>query len=194
MNRDRIYLKLKYMLEHQEHKSASTSQSQVSAGITHAVKHGHIKPNTINVDYGGGKYDKGKAHVEDNVSSAKLHVHDIYNRSDSHNKAVEKETLGKSDYVGMHNVLNVIKEPEHRNTALENMKKFMKPKTGVGHVTVYEGDRSGSGRMSKKDTGSGSSWQNHKPTASYVNEIKKVFPEHSHTVEHKGGNIHIKSK
>ena len=59
----------------------------------------------------------------------------------------------------------------------EEMKKFMKPKTGIAHITVYEGDRSGKGRISKADKGGGSSWQEHRPTSSYVDEVKSVFPE-----------------
>lgn len=179
--------------ESQEHTSADTSLKQVSSGIKYAVKNGLIKPNSLNVDHGGGRFDLGKDHVESSVEGSKMHVHDPFNRSDEHNENVRRKCHGKSDYVGMHNVLNVIKEPEHRESALREMGKFMKP-GGVAHVTVYEGDRTGNARMSKANKGRGSSWQNHLPTKDYVSEIKKVFPEETHDVIHKGINIIIKSK
>lgn len=175
----------------QEHTSADTSLNQVSSGLKHATATGMIKPNSVNVDVGGGKYDAGKSHVEKSVHGASLHVHDPFNRSESHNAAVEHAHQGKADYVGLHNVLNVIKEPEHRATALHTVKKFLKP-GGTAHITVYEGDKSGVSRMTKKDSGRGSSWQNHQATKSYVPEVKSAFPDHH--VHVKGKHIIVSSK
>lgn len=178
----------------QQHTSAKTSIKQISAGIKHAVKSGLIKPNSVAVDNGGGKYDLAKDHVESNISGAKLHVHDPFNRSESHNNQVKHETTGKADYVGMHNVLNVIKEPEHRHAALQQVKSFLKPKTGVAHLTVYEGDKKGIGRVSQNDTGEGSSWQNHMKTNEYLPDVHRVFPPETHDVKSSGGHIIIRQK
>ena len=183
-----------FIKEAQEHISAGTSLNQISAGINHAVSKGLIKPNSINVDHGGGKFDKGKEHVESSVTGSEMYVHDPFNRSSEHNDAVKQKAEGNADYVGMHNVLNVIKEPEERINALHGMKKFMKPKTGIAHITTYEGDRTGNGRISKADKGSGSSWQEHRSTTSYVDEVKKVFPEDTHDVTHKSGHIIVRQK
>lgn len=183
-----------FILEAQEHTSAETSINQVSGGIKHAVKSGLIKPKSLNVDVGGGKYDAGKEHVESSVEHSEFHVHDPFNRSEEHNTKVKTRASGNSDYVGLHNVLNVIKEPEERTKALQNVKSFMKPKTGIAHITVYEGDKSGNGRISKPNKGKGSSWQEHRPTSSYVDEVKTVFPESTHTVERKGQHIIVRSK
>lgn len=182
-----------FIEEQQEHKSAETSLSQVSGGLKYAVKNKLIKPNSVNIDHGGGKYDKGKEHVESSVSGAKLHVHDPYNRSIEHNEEILKKHSGNADYVGLHNVLNVIKEPEHRKEALHKVKSFMKP-SGTAHITVYEGDKTGNSRMSRPDKGKGSSWQEHRSTESYMDEVKSVFPEHSHEVTRKGSNIVVKGK
>lgn len=187
-------LNFKQFNEDQEHTSAGTSLNQVSSGIKHAVSKGLIKPNSVNVDNGGGKYDAGKEHVESNIEGAKLHVHDPFNRSEEHNAQVKHDAEGKSDYVGMHNVLNVIKEPEHRENALNQVKSFLKPKSGIAHITVYEGDKSNNGRISKQNTGSGSSWQEHRSTESYIPEIKKVFPEDTHTVTRQGKHIIVRQK
>ena len=183
-----------FILETQEHTSADTSLNQISSGLKHAITKGLIGSNSINVDHGGGRFDKGKEYVESSVSDATLHVHDPFNRSEEHNTQVKKHASGNSDYVGMHNVLNVIKEPEERQEALRTVKSFMKPKTGIAHITVYEGDKSGNSRMSKADKGRGSSWQEHRPTSSYVDEVKKVFPEDTHDVSAKNGHIIVRQK
>ena len=182
-----------FCLESQEHTSADTSLNQISAGLKHAVKKGLIKPNSTNIDNGGGKYDAGKGHVESSVEGAKLHVHDPFNRSQEHNDEIKKQHTGNADYVGLHNVLNVIKEPEERKKALQTTGRFIK-KGGIAHITVYEGDKSGKGRVSKGDKGRGSSWQEHRPTSSYVDEVKSVFPEETHEVTHKGQHIIVKRK
>lgn len=161
----------------QQHTSADTSLNQVSSGIRHAASAGLIKPHSTNVDVGGGKYDAGKHHIEKSVEGSSLHVYDPYNRAESHNTEVLHNHEGKADYVGLHNVLNVIKEPENRAEALHTVKKFMKP-GGTAHITTYEGDKSGTGRMSKQDKGRGSSWQNHRSTKSYVPEVQTAFPNH----------------
>ena len=183
-----------FILEQQEHTSADTSISQVSGGVKHAVKTGLIKPNSLNVDNGGGRFDRGKDFVESSVEGSKFHVHDPYNRSEEHNSQVKKQASGNADYVGLHNVLNVIKEPEQREQALRQTKSFMKPGTGIVHITTYEGDKSGNGRMTKADKGKGSSWQNNKPTSHYVDEVKSVFPESTHEVSSKAGHIVVRQK
>lgn len=180
----------------QEHTSAATSLNQAAAGLTHAVKRGFIKPNSLNVDYGGGAYDKGKSSVENAVPGAKLLIHDKYNRTAEHNSAVEQQATGNADYVGNHNVLNAIKEPEQRISALHKMKGLMKPKTGILHLTVHEGEGTGNARVTKNDNGRGSSWQNHRKTNTYMDEVRKVFPKETHTVtqETEGGNQSDKGK
>ena len=182
-----------FISESQEHTSADTSLNQISAGLKFATKNNLIKPNSLNVDNGGGRYDAGKEHVESSIEGAKLEIHDPFNRSEEHNNTVKSKTLGKSDYVGMHNVLNVIKEPEIRKSALQTVKSFMKP-NGIAHISVYEGDKTSQGRISKSDKGRGSSWQEHRPTKSYLPEIHQVFSPEQHDISVKGGNIIVKHK
>jgi len=182
-----------FLEEEQEHTSADTSLNQVSAGLKYAVDKKLIKPHTHNIDNGGGKYDRGKEHVESNIEGAKLHVHDPFNRSDEHNKEIVKNHTGKAHYVGLHNVLNVIKEPEQRRAALEKTKTFMHPK-GIVHISVHEGDANGKSRMTKKDKGRGSSWQEHRKTGTYMDEVKNTFPEETHNIEKHGKNILVTKK
>lgn len=182
-----------YILEGQEHTSADTSLNQASAGLKYAVKNNLIKPHTHNIDNGGGKYDEGKKHVESNIEGAKLHVHDPYNRPAEHNEELQKNHTGKAPYVGMHNVLNVIKEPDERIKALQKTKSFMHPK-GIVHISVHEGDGDGNARITKADKGRGSSWQEHRKTETYMPEVRSVFPDDTHTVERKGKNILVRGK
>ena len=177
------------LFEEQEYTSEDTSRNQISAGIKFALEHGLIKSGDIAVDHGGGKYDKGILAAKKHAN-ADLFVHDPFNRSEEHNTAVKEKTLGRANYTGLHNVLNVIKEPEERRKALENMKSFMSP-TGIGHITVYEG--------STKDKQSGSKetkdgWQEFRSTSSYLPEIRSVFPSETHDVIKKGKHIIIKPK
>ncbi|MFO0089258.1 MAG: hypothetical protein ACK518_00310 [bacterium] len=178
-----------FLSEEQQHSSAKTSLNQISAGIRYATKNGLIKPNSVNIDVGGGKFDLGKNHVEENVPKAKLHVFDPYNRSEEHNNSVidEIQSRGGADYIGLHNVLNVIKEPEYRNNALETVKGMMRPGS-VAHITCFEGDRTGKGRV----TQGGSSWQEHRSIRSYVPEVEGVFSEPHFSIERKGVNILIR--
>lgn len=196
MKRFKVFIaSLREMInESQEHTSSGTSIPQASAGLKYAVKKNLIRSNSVNVDSGGGKYDLGKEHVESNVSGAKLHVHDPFNRSEEHNTAIEKVATGRSDYVGSHNVLNVIKEPDHREAALHKIKSFMKPKTGIAHITVYDGDKNGVGRITKKQKTGETSWQNNKRVEDYLPEIEKVFPSETHDVSRQGKHILIRQR
>ena len=161
----------------QKHTSAKTSLNQISSGLKNAP----VESGQSGVDVGGGKYDKGVEHFAS--KGAKLHVFDPYNRSEEHNNNVTKTMTGKADYVGCHNVLNVIKEKQHRRSVLDKIKSFM-GENGKAHITVYEGDKSGSGRETK----GGESWQNHLPTSAYHDEIKEAFPEHE-VSKFKGGYL-----
>jgi hypothetical protein len=180
---------VQFFAEQQEHPSRTTSLKQVAAGLKYAAEKGLIKPNSHNVDVGGGKFDIGKEHIEKSVEGSQLHVYDPFNRSEEHNKSILKSSSSKAHYVGLHNVLNVIKEPEYRKSALESAKSFMHPEHGIVHITVHEGDRSGKGRISNQDKGSGSSWQEHRKTSSYADEVGNVFPEKQFNV--KIGSKHI---
>lgn len=182
-----------FLSETQEHTSADTSLNQISAGLKYAAKK-LIKPGDLAVDHGGGKYDIGKEHVEKNVQGATLLVHDPFNRTPEHNNDVLKQASGKADYIGMHNVLNVIKEPEERESSLQKLKTFMQPNSTV-HITVYHGNKSGQGKISKPNKGRGSSWQENRVMSSYLPEIKKVFPEEEYNfVSSNSQHVIIKKK
>ena len=128
-----------------------------------------FEPETINLDYGGGKFDNATAALEGKgVTNL---VYDPYNRSSGHNKDVI-DTIrknGGADTATCSNVLNVIKEPAARTVVIKNIYKLLKP-NGVAYFTVYEG----TGKGDEGPTKAG--YQLNKKTADYVEEISSVFP------------------
>ena len=150
----------------QKISSAATSiNSNKLPAIFRMVK---FQPDTMNLDYGGGKFDNAAEELAKiNVTNL---VYDPYNRSSEHNQDVLKQVRanGGADTVTISNVLNVIAEPEARQTVLRNAKKLVKP-GGKVYITVYEGNKSGSGAETK------AGYQLNKDTKDYVDEISQVF-------------------
>lgn len=151
----------------QEFTSENTSiNSTKLPAIFKLVK---FEPNTINIDYGGGKFDN----VADYLTQYDVInlVYDPYNRSAEHNKEVISTVrkAGGADTATCSNVLNVIKEPEVRQNVLNNMSKLVKS-GGTIYITVYEGKGDGAEGPTK------SGYQLNRKTADYLEEIQQVFP------------------
>ena len=95
-------------------------------------------------------------------------VYDPFNRSKEHNmKVLENYVL--PNYIVCSNVLNVIKEESIVIDVLQKMKLYSRPGTII-YIAIYEGDRSGIGKQSKKD-----SWQRNEKAGNYKSIIEKVF-------------------
>lgn len=150
----------------QKFSSGNTSLRQIAAGF----KKIDFKPGTKNFDLGGGKFDEGTKYLE--AKGVKNFVFDPVNRDSKTNKeAFEIVKNGGFDTTTCNNVLNVISEADVRDNIILQAAKSLKP-NGTAYFTVYEGDGSGKGRQSQKD-----SWQEHRKTADYLGEIKKHFGE-----------------
>lgn len=150
----------------QQYTSANTS---INSSKTPAVfKLASFKPNTINLDYGGGRFDSATEFLaKQDVTNL---IYDPYNRSSDHNSNVINQIKknGGADSVTCSNVLNVIAEPEARETVLKNIYNLVKSGAPV-YITVYEGNKSGNGGATK------SGYQLNRNTIDYVDEIKSVF-------------------
>lgn len=152
----------------QEFTSENTSIN--SKQVPAVFKMAKFEPGTVNLDFGGGRYDTAAEYLTQ-FDVVNL-VYDPYNRSSEHNSEVIKliRQHGGADTATCSNVLNVIKEPEVRLNVLNNIKKLVKP-NGKVYITVYEG----SGKGDSKPTKSG--YQLNKKTADYLEEIQQVFPD-----------------
>lgn len=129
--------------------------------------HLYVFGNT-NVDLGGGKYEL----VTNQLLAFGVTnlVIDPYNRSAEHN-ALMYNSLSKkpADTATISNVLNVIQEKEARLELLRTAKKLVK-QDGKIFISVYEGDRSGVGKETRKG------YQCNKRPLFFLSEVLEVFP------------------
>jgi len=143
--------------------SARTSRKQVPALLRALVRGGVIRARSVNVDLGGGRFDDGTAFVE--AAGARSVVFDPYNRGLEHNQLAVQVLLDqRPETATVSNVLNVIKEPQHRASVI-----WLASRAKTAYFTVYEGDRSGRSRATRDG------WQEHRKLASYVPEIAALF-------------------
>lgn len=125
-------------------------------------------PGTLNLDYGGGKFDNASEYLS--TLDVENVIYDKYNRDGKQNRyAIDRvRKNGGADTVTLSNVLNVIKEPEIRHEVLSNIKELLKP-NGTLYVTVFEGSKG----QSEGPTKSG--YQLARKTEDYIPEIEEVF-------------------
>lgn len=127
-----------------------------------------FKPGTINLDYGGGKYEKATEYMKSKgVTNL---VFDPFWRKRDYNINVLQTIIKNNgaDTVTCNNVLNVIKEPEVRLNVIKNCYKLLKRK-GMCYFLTYEGNKSGVGEKTSKG------WQENRKTDTYLSEIESVF-------------------
>ena len=150
----------------QEISSAKTSiNSNKLPAIFNLVQ---FKADTINLDYGGGKFDNATQFLQ--TKDVTNLIYDPYNRSSQHNNdvlsAIRKN--GGADTATCSNVLNVIKEENARLVVIKNIYKLLKS-GGTAYFTVYEGNGSGEGKVTS------AGYQLNKKTLEYIEEIQQVF-------------------
>lgn len=130
----------------------------------------NIPEGSVGIDFGGGKWDTAVEHIRD--LGATLCVYDPYNRTAQHNREMLKtlKANGGADWAVNSNVLNVIKEPEARQSVLRNISKITKSDAPI-YITVYEG------RGDAKEGPTKSGYQLNRKTQDYLEEIQEVFPD-----------------
>lgn len=151
----------------QEFSSADTSIN--SSKLPALFKMVKFDKGSINLDFGGGKFDNVAEYLKSEYDATNL-VYDPYNRSNEHNKEVLSQIRknGGADTVTCSNVLNVIKEPQARLAVIKNCKNYLKS-GGTAYFTVYEGTGKGDEGTTK------AGYQLNRKTADYVSEIEEVF-------------------
>ena len=154
--------------DEQKYTSARTSiNSAKLPAIFHLV---HFEPNTVNLDYGGGRFDNATEYLE--TIQVENNIYDPFNRTQEHNSEALRRVRqhGGADTATLSNVLNVIAEPNIRKQVLKNIHKLLKP-SGTLYITVYEGSGDGIG----KETSAG--YQLNRKTADYMDEVEDVFSD-----------------
>jgi hypothetical protein len=168
----------------QIHPSAKTSLKQVPAGFKLVDKHFGWKPNTINLDIGGGKYDlMTEALKEKGVTNL---IYDPYNRSLEHNCGVIRTILNVDGVqtATIFNVLNVIKEREIQLDAVKFAFHSLDINGGMVFIrSTYKNPAKVSG-VTKSGT-----FQHYLTQKDYLEIVKEIFPnaklEHGLIYAHK---------
>jgi len=165
----------------QNHSSANTSMKQVPAA--HKIIAALDGYREFNVDIGGGKYNAYMDVLHD--IGVECAVYDPMNRSEEDNEDVQVacDLINGFDTATCHNVLNVIDDIDARLAVIQ-LCFAMTSIYGVAYFSVYEGNKTGKGRISKKDC-----WQENRVTKDYMSEIGQIF----HDVE-RVGKLIIASK
>lgn len=159
-----------YEAETYDNRVDKTSLNQTPAVITQGIKKGFFKEGTLNLDIGGGKYEKGtNALREAGVGNM---VFDLFNRDYEYNKnVIEYANKNPIDTVTVANVLNVISDIFDREGVIAQASAYVK-KDGTAYFQIYEGNKSGVGAKSSTGT-----WQNNMKTSEYIMEIEKYFKD-----------------
>lgn len=149
----------------QKYTSANTSiNSKKLPSIYRLVSNRITEKDTV-IDYGCGKFF-------DNYNlDQRFSGYDPYNRPN--NELLNR----KYDIALCSNVLNVIMEKEQRIDVLRKLKKL----AGKVFITVYEGNGSGVGKVSKDDC-----YQLNRKRGDYTPELVEVFGAHKVKWNRKG--------
>lgn len=145
------------------------SSKDTSINVVNKVyKQCAFKDNSVILDYGGGKYDTNVDYMRERNGSDVL-VYDKYNRNGEHNLAVlDRCREEKPDYIVCSNVLNVIMEDEVIRDILKDICGCCREDTAV-YIAIYEGDKSGVGKKTKKG------WQRNEKAQAYEAVISEYF-------------------
>lgn len=157
-------------LDHPDQEFDSADTSINSSKLPAVYKLISIPEGTVGVDFGGGRFNNAVEYIRD--LGATLCVYDPYNRTAQHNREMLKtlKANGGADWAVNSNVLNVIKEPEARQSVLKNISKITKSGATI-YITVYEG------RRDAKEGPTKSGYQLNRKTQDYLEEIQEVFPD-----------------
>ena len=150
----------------QEFNSAGTSLKQVPALHKMVMNKGLF--GGTNFDNGAGKFVNATNFLGENEV---LNVrYDPFNLPDEVNHKAARY-VGMCDTSTIANVLNVIKEESIQIEVLKRSYNMVK-NGGMVFISVYEGNKTGEGKESKKGC-----WQNNKTLKEYLPTVKKVFSE-----------------
>ena len=159
----------------QTHTSASTS---INKNRLPAVYNRFSFPaGAIVLDYGCGRYTD---HIREALPDCWYLPFDPYNQPRGTNEksmfilSMAVRFSARPVFIVCSNVLNVIDNDEALQEIAKNLSGLVRDSRGTALVTVYEGDRSGTGRETGPDQ-----WQRNERIREYL----KLFPEGSATIK-----------
>lgn len=156
-------------MDKQKYSSAETSINKNKVPALYKIVEKYISKNSTILDYGAGKYNTGiEYYKEKNIT---VLPYDKYNRSKESNlKTFERVAqMGGVNTCLCANVLNVIAENDVIIDILEDIYNNLNVH-GTLFLSVYEGDRSGKGKLTCKG------YQRNAKTQDYIAFLKMVFP------------------
>lgn len=174
-------MNLTTLSEKLDNSDDNTDVPQVSGGLKAAVALGLATSGTINLDWGGGRYDIGSKYMESQgVTNL---VYDPFKRSEEHNQSVLKtcKEMKGADSATICNVLNVIPEKSDRLKCVKDAMRHLKSRH-FHLIQVYERDKTGI--LVKTSKG----YQLNQPLAFY----KKELEEAGYEVESRKGFLVVK--
>ena len=135
-----------------------------------AIEKKLINKNTVNFDYGSGKYNNVNEFLLEN-SIINLQ-YDPFNKDFNTNCNSIKYALQFGlDYITCNNVLNVIDNDNELINIVNDIYTLSSIKNSIVFFTIYEGDKSGIG----KETQNSKSWQRNQKKDDYIKIIKSFF-------------------
>ena len=154
-------------IEEESEQKISSAKTSVNI-LPRTFKVVSFEPGTVNLDYGGGRFDKVTEFL--GAMDVTNYVYDPFNRPASHNQMVLTAIRenGGADTITCNNVLNVIQEESARDRVLRNI-HFLLKNGGTAYFCVYRGDGTGEGKETK------AGFQLNQPTKFYLAEIQRYF-------------------
>ena len=151
-----------------DYNPEKTSLNQISAGLKFLINKNLVQKGDVNLDYGGGKFDKGTTYLK-SFGITNL-VYDEFSRNDAHNQEI-LNYLGKNkvDTLTILNVLNVIHDKETRIDVIRKGYNYLKI-GGYMLITVYYNPKMKRGLTSK------GTWQEQRKLSTYNPEILEAIP------------------
>ncbi len=155
------------LAEKLDNSDDNTDVAQIAGGLKMAVSLGVAKPGTINLDWGGGRWELGTEYMKgEGITNV---VYDPFKRSEEHNKSTLQicKEIGGADSITLCNVLNVIPEKEDRIKCVKDALRYLKSRHKM-LIQVYEKDRTGILVKTKKG------WQMNQPLSFYQTELAEA--------------------
>lgn len=128
------------------------------------------------VDYGAGRYNAGEIFLTSR-HDIPVFSYDPYNRPREENEYTAKiMDAGYCPIIICANVLNVVNDDDALREILSNIRHAIRNVHGVALFTIYEGNKSGVGAVTK------AGYQRNARTSEYIPILRESF----HSVERKG--------